>query len=278
MSVAVSIIDAKQDSRRWWVLAIVVAAQFMFVVDAFVVNVAIPSIHAELHATIAETQGTIVIYQIGFAALIITGGRLGDINGAKPVFLVGIIGFTLASLWCGLARSGGELVASRALQGAAAALMIPQVLATIHRLFPGAERGRAFGTYGFTLGFGAATGLALGGWLLSLDVGGLGWRMILFVNVPIGFVLLAAAWRLMPVIPGKPGTRLDVAGAGILLLALLCVLGPLVAGTKILASDDLSGMFGIEMAPAPLPKRRAISKGKKKVQARRRALKKKQKN
>ena len=134
MSVAVSIIDARQNSRRWWVLAIVVAAQFMFVVDAFVVNVAIPSIHAELHATIAETQGTIVIYQIGFAALIITGGRLGDINGAKPVFLVGIIGFTLASLWCGLARSGGELVASRALQGAAAALMIPQVLATIHRL------------------------------------------------------------------------------------------------------------------------------------------------
>jgi EmrB/QacA subfamily drug resistance transporter len=233
MSVAVSIIDAKQNSRRWWVLAIVVAAQFMFVVDAFVVNVAIPSIHAELHATIAETQGTIVIYQIAFAALIITGGRLGDINGAKPIFLVGIIGFTLASLWCGLARSGDELVASRALQGAAAALMIPQVLATIHRLFPGAERGRAFGTYGFTLGLGAATGLALGGWLLSLDVGGLGWRMIFFVNVPIGFLLLTAAWRLMPVIPGKPGTRLDVAGAGILLLALLCVLGPLVAGTKI---------------------------------------------
>jgi MFS family permease len=233
MSSALSIVDAKQSYRRWWVLAIVVGAQFMFVVDAFVVNVAIPSIRAELHATIAETQGAIVIYQIAFAALIITGGRLGDINGAKPVFLLGLIGFTLASLWCGLADSGSQLVASRALQGAAAALMIPQVLATIHRLFRDAERGRAFGTYGFTLGFGAAIGLVMGGWLLSLDLDGLGWRTIFFVNVPIGLVLVWAAWWLMPAIPGKPGTRLDIIGAGVLLVALLCVLGPLVVGSSL---------------------------------------------
>jgi EmrB/QacA subfamily drug resistance transporter len=233
MSIALTIVDAKQNHRRWWVLAIVVAAQFMFVVDAFVVNVAIPSIRAELHATIAETQGAIVIYQIAFAALIITGGRLGDINGAKPVFLLGLMGFTLASLWCGLAHSGSELVASRALQGAAAALMIPQVLATIHRLFQDAERGRAFGTYGFTLGFGAATGLALGGWLLSLDLYGLGWRTIFFVNVPIGLVLLWAAWWLMPAMAGKAGVRLDMIGAGVLMVALLCVLGPLVVGSNL---------------------------------------------
>lgn len=146
MSIALTIVDAKQNHRRWRILVVVVAAQFMFVVDAFVVNVAIPSIRAELHATIAETQGAIVIYQIAFASLIITGGRLGDINGARPVFLLGLTGFTLASLWCGLAFSVSELVASRALQGAAAALMFPQVLAAIHRLFQDAERGRAFGT------------------------------------------------------------------------------------------------------------------------------------
>ncbi len=233
MSIALSIVDAKQSHRRWWVLAIVVAAQFMFVVDAFVVNVAVPSIRAELDATIAETQGAIVIYQIAFAALIITGGRLGDIIGAKPVFLLGLIGFTLASLWCGLASSGSELVVFRALQGAAAALMIPQVLATIHRLFQDAERGRAFGTYGFTLGFGAATGLVIGGWLLSIDLNGLGWRTIFFVNVPVGLVLLWAAWWLMPALPGKPGTRLDIIGAGVLLVALLCVLGPLVVGSSL---------------------------------------------
>jgi len=233
MSLTMSIVETKQSRRRWWVLAIVVAAQFMFVVDAFVVNVAVPSIRAELHATIAETQGAIVVYQIAFAALIITGGRLGDINGAKPVFLLGLIGFTLASLWCGLARSGSELVVSRALQGSAAALMIPQVLATIHRLFQDAERGRAFGTYGFTLGFGAATGLILGGWLLSLDLDGLGWRTIFFVNVPVGLVLLLASWWLMPAIPGKPNTRLDILGASVLLVALLCVLGPLVVGSSL---------------------------------------------
>jgi EmrB/QacA subfamily drug resistance transporter len=233
MSLAVSVLDAKQDHRRWWVLAIVVAAQFMFVVDAFVVNVAIPAIRAELHATIAETQGAIVVYQIAFATLIITGGRLGDIRGARPVFLYGLFGFTIASLWCGCAHSGNELVASRAMQGAAAALMIPQVLASIHRLFPDAERGRAFGIYGFTLGFGAAVGLALGGWLLSLDLAGLGWRTIFFVNVPIGVVLLTATWRLMPAMPGKPGARLDLIGAAVLLIALLCVLGPLVLGADL---------------------------------------------
>ena len=233
MSLALSAIDARQTQRRWWVLAIVVAAQFMFVVDAFVLNVAIPSIQTELHATVAETQGTIVLYQIAFATLIITGGRLGDISGAKPVFLYGLLGFTLASLWCGLAQSGAELVVSRALQGAAAALMIPQVLASIHRLFPDAERGRAFGIYGFTLGFGAATGLILGGVLLAVDFAGLGWRTIFFVNVPIGLVLLVAAWRLMPPISGRPGTRLDVIGAGALGTALLCILGPLVLGSGV---------------------------------------------
>jgi EmrB/QacA subfamily drug resistance transporter len=233
MFTGVSHVDAKQGHRRWWVLAIVVAAQFMFVVDAFVVNVAIPSIRAELHATIAETQGAIVIYQIAFATLIIIGGRLGDINGAKPIFLYGLLGFTLASLWCGCAHSGVELVASRAAQGAAAALMIPQVLASIHRLFSDAERGRAFGTYGFTLGFGAAVGLTLGGWLLSLDLDGLGWRTIFFVNVPIGIILLTAAWRLMPAMPGRSGMGLDMIGAGALLGGLLCVLGPMLLGADL---------------------------------------------
>ncbi|HUB13644.1 MAG TPA: MFS transporter [Acetobacteraceae bacterium] len=230
MPSAIAIAAAGQSQQRWWVLSILVAAQFMFVVDAFVLNVAIPSIRAELHATIGETQGAIVIYQIAFATLIITGGRLGDIYGARPVFLYGLLGFTLASLSCGLAQSGSALVAWRAVQGAAAALMIPQVLASIHRLFPDAERGRAFGAYGFTLGFGAAVGLAFGGWLLSLDIDGLGWRTIFFVNVPIGAALLCAAWQLVPATPGQPGKRIDAIGAAVLLSALICLLGPLLFG------------------------------------------------
>src|SRR6201987_4709895 len=93
-------------SRRWWVLAIVVAAQFMFGVDAFIVNVAIPMIAAELHASPAEVESVIAIYLIAYATLIVTGGRLGDIHGTKSVFLMGVAGFTLTSLWCGLAQSG----------------------------------------------------------------------------------------------------------------------------------------------------------------------------
>ena len=227
---AVLTVTAAPLDRRWRVLALVVAAQFMFVVDAFVVNVAIPSIRADLNATTGEIQGVIVLYQIAFATLIVTGGRLGDIRGAKPVFLLGLLGFTLASLWCGLAASGGELVLARSVQGAAAALMIPQVLATIHLLFRDEERGRAFGIYGFTLGFGGAVGFGLGGWLVAFDLDGLGWRTIFFVNVPIGVVLMLTAWRMMPATAGKPETRLDLIGASILLVALLCVLGPLLLG------------------------------------------------
>ncbi len=225
--------DALQGHRRWWVLAIVVLAQFMFVVDAFVVNVAIPSIRTDLDATTGEIQGVIVLYQIAFATLIITGGRLGDVRGPKTLFLLGLLGFTLASLWCGFAHSGAELVTARAVQGATAALMIPQVLATIHLLFRDAERGRAFGIYGFTLGFGAAVGFGLGGWLVALDVASLGWRTIFFVNVPIGLVLMGAALAMMPALPGKPGTKLDLIGAFVLLVALLGLVGPLLLGADL---------------------------------------------
>jgi len=233
MTIPASFADARQGDRRWWVLAIVVAAQFIFVVDAFIVNVAIPSIHVDLGASTAEIQGVIVLYQIAFATLIITGGRLGDIRGPKPVFLFGLLAFTMASAWCGFARSGGELVTARAVQGAAAALMIPQVFATIHRLFRDGDRGRAFGIYGFTLGFGAAVGFGLGGWLVAIDVAHLGWRTIFFVNVPIGLALMGAALALMPSMPGRPGTRLDMIGAAVLLIALLCFIGPLLLGADL---------------------------------------------
>lgn len=124
-----------RSSHRWWVLATVVAAQFMFGVDAFIVNVAIPTIAAELHANSAQIESIIAIYLIAYATLVVTGGRLGDIYGTKKVFIGGVLGFTLTSLWCGLAQSGPELIIARLTQGATAAMMVPQVLATIHLLF-----------------------------------------------------------------------------------------------------------------------------------------------
>jgi MFS family permease len=202
-----------ETSRRWWVLAIVVAAQFMFGVDAFVVNVAIPTIAAELHASTAEIESVIAIYLIAYATLIVTGGRLGDIYGTKGVFLAGVLGFTLTSLWC-----------------ATAALMVPQVLATLHLLFSDSARSLAFAIYGIILGLAGAAGFALGGILVTLDLGGVGWRAVFFVNVPFGVLIMAAAIRIMPTVPRRAGTRLDVSGAIVLFLGLLCLIGPLLFG------------------------------------------------
>jgi EmrB/QacA subfamily drug resistance transporter len=220
-------------SRRWWVLAIVVAAQFMFGVDAFIVNVAIPTIAAELHASAAQIEAVIAIYLIAYATLVITGGRLGDIYGTRNVFISGVLGFTVTSLWCGLAQSGPELIAARLAQGATAALMVPQVLATIHLLFADASRGRAFAIYGIVLGLAGAAGFLLGGILVTSDLAGLGWRAVFFVNVPFGAIILAAAWRIMPMVPRRAGTRLDISGAIVLFLGLLCLIGPLLFGHEV---------------------------------------------
>lgn len=217
-------------TRRWWVLAIVVAAQFMFGVDAFIVNVAIPTIAVDLRATPAQIESVIAIYLIAYATLVVTGGRLGDIHGTKNVFLAGVLGFTATSLWCGLARSGMELIVARLAQGATAALMVPQVLATLHLLFTDDSRSRAFGIYGIVLGLAGAAGFLLGGVLVTIDLAHTGWRSVFFVNVPGGLVIAFAAWRIMPSVPRRAGTRLDIKGSVALFAGLLCLIGPLLFG------------------------------------------------
>ena len=217
-------------ARRWWVLAIVVAAQFMFGVDAFIVNVAIPTIAVELHASAAQIESVIAIYLIAYATLVVTGGRLGDIHGTKNIFITGVLGFTLTSLWCGLAQSGPELIIARLAQGTTAALMVPQVLATLHLLFSDSSRARAFAIYGVVLGLAGAAGFALGGLLVTLDLAGFGWRTVFFVNVPFGLLIVGAALRIMPSVPRRSGTRLDISGAIVLFIGLLCLIGPLLFG------------------------------------------------
>ena len=220
-------------TRRWWALATVAAAQLLAVVDAFIVNVAVPSIRADLHADAAEIQAVVAVYQIAYAALVITGGRLGDIVGRKRVFLAGVIGFTVASLWCGLSGSAPMLIVARAAQGGAAALMVPQVLASIHTLFPDAARARAFAIFGVAIGLGGAVGFMLGGWLVTLNLAGLGWRSIFCVNVPIGLGIVIAALWLMPSVPQSANTRLDLTGAAVLFVGLLGLVVPLMFGREI---------------------------------------------
>ena len=217
-------------SRRWWVLAIVVSAQFMFGVDAFIVNVAMPTMAVELRAGAAQIEAVIAIYLIAYATLVVSGGRMGDIYGTKNVFIAGVSGFTVTSLWCGLAQSGPELILARLAQGATAALMVPQVLATLHLLFVDSSRARAFGIYGIVLGLAGAVGFTLGGLLVTLDLAGLGWRAVFFVNVPFGVVIIAAALKIVPTAPRRAGTRLDIPGAIVLFAGLLCLIGPLLFG------------------------------------------------
>jgi MFS family permease len=228
-----NVANAVESPRRWFVLAIVVAAQFMFTVDAIIVNVALPTIADDLHASAAQIEAVIAIYLIGFATLVITGGRLGDIYGTRATFLAGVAGFTLTSLWCALARSGSELIVARLAQGAATALMVPQVLATIHVLFADYARGRAFAIYGIVLGLGGALGFTLGGVLVTMDPVGVGWRGVFFVNVPIGAVIIVAAWWMMPQAPRRAGTKLDIPGALVLFVGLLCLIGPLLFGRDV---------------------------------------------
>jgi EmrB/QacA subfamily drug resistance transporter len=256
------VLAATAPTTRWWALAVVVAAQFMFVVDAFVVNVALPSIRTELGAGEGEIAAVVAIYQLAYATMVITGGRLGDILGRRKTFVAGVIAFTLASLWCGLAGSASGLVLARLAQGAAAALMVPQVLATIHALFQDGARARAFAIFGVALGLGGAAGFLLGGWLLAVNPAGLGWRSVFLVNLPVGAVIAFAGWRLLPVGAARPGMRLDLPGAALLFLALLCLVGPLLAGPQLgwpwwLLALAAAGML---LVPALMALERAVER------------------
>ena len=206
------------------------AGQLMAVLDTSVVNVAVPSIHAGLHASGAALQLIVAGYVISYAVLLVTGARLGDLYGHRRVFLTGVAGFTLASLGCGLAPATGPLIALRFVQGAAAAVMIPQVLSLIQRTFTGAARARAMRAYSATLAGGVVLGQIVGGLLISADLFGSTWRPIFLVNVPIGLLVLAAGARLLPPGTRDPGRGLDLAGLGLLSLAVLALVVPLVLG------------------------------------------------
>ena len=198
--------------RPGLVLAVVLIGQFMAVLDASIVNVAAPSIHASLRASGAGLQLVVAGYTITYAVLLVTGARLGDILGHRRVFLAGLVLFTLASLGCGLAGTASLLIALRFVQGAGAALMIPQVLSLIQRTHAGPARARAMSRYSAVLAGGAVVGQVVGGLLISANLFHSGWRPVFLVNVPIGVLLLVAGARALPHGQGEPGRTLDLAG------------------------------------------------------------------
>src|SRR5438067_5580819 len=216
--------------RPGLVLAVVLIGQFMAVLDASIVNVAAPSIHAVLRASGASLQLVVAGYVITYAVLLVTGARLGDIAGHRRVFLAGLALFTLASLGCGLAPTTATLVALRFLQGVGAAAMIPQVLSLIQRTFTGAARARPMRLYAAVLAGGAVAGQVVGGLVVSANLLGSGWRPVFLLNVPIGAFLLAAGARALPRGGGDPDRRLDPAGVATLTTAVLALVLPLVLG------------------------------------------------
>jgi EmrB/QacA subfamily drug resistance transporter len=218
------------DPRRWAALAVVLAAGFMQLVDISIVNVAIPSIQRDLDATYAQIQWVLAGYQLAFAVMLITGGRLGDIFGRKRMFMIGMSGFTLASALCGLAQSPEMLIGSRVLQGLFGAIMFPQILSVIQVTFPPKERAGAFGMFGATIGLATIMGPLVGGLLIEADLFGLQWRPIFLVNVPIGILALAAAARYLIESRAPRALRLDPIGVAIVTAGLLLLVYPLVQG------------------------------------------------
>ena len=219
------------DTVGWAPLAVVLAGTFVTFLDFFIVNVALPSIHAELHAGPAALSLVVAGYGLTFAAGMITGGRLGDLYGRRRMFALGLALFTLTSAGCGLAPTAGVLVAARVLQGAAGALLTPQVLAILGTTYEGARRGTAFAAYGFAMGIAGVLGQLVGGALIQADVAGLGWRAIFLINVPIGLAALPLVRRLVPESRG-PRARLDVGGTVLGTAAITALVLPLVEGRE----------------------------------------------
>src|SRR5215831_4622807 len=182
----------------WAPLLVVLAGTFMTYLDFFIVNVALPSIQGRLRAGPAAIQLVVAGFGLAFAVGMITGGRLGDLYGRRRMFMTGLALFTLTSAACGLAPSAGLLIGARVLQGAAGALMTPQVLAIIGIVYAGSRRDRAFAAYGLAMGFAGVLGQLLGGAIITASVGGSGWRGIFLINVPVGLTAMVLARRVIP--------------------------------------------------------------------------------
>ncbi|SNT60910.1 Major Facilitator Superfamily protein [Actinomadura meyerae] len=219
-------------------LAVILLGQFMSILDASIVNVALPTMRTDLHASGAGLQLVVAGFIIAYAVLLITGARVGALAGHRRMFQLGLAGFTAASLACGLAPSTGWLVAFRFLQGATAALLTPQVMSMIQRNFTGAARARALGYYSAVIAGGIVVGQVAGGLLVSADLLGSGWRGVFLVNVPIGLGLLLAGARVLPRDEERPfagGARgqLDLPGLVTIAAAVLLFVVPLIMGHEL---------------------------------------------
>jgi EmrB/QacA subfamily drug resistance transporter len=220
--------------RAWLVLAVVFIADVMDVIDSTIANLAGPTIRADLGGSETTLQWVLAAYTAAFAIGLITSGRLGDLVGRRRLFLLGMAGFTLASLACGLAPGVGFLITARVLQGLSGSVMIPQGFAMVKVVFPPQQLRRALIPFGPVIGLATVAGPILAGWLLHLDLFGSQWRSIFLINVPMGVAAWALGTQCLPHRTGEdPGARLDLGGAGLLTLASALLIIPLVQGRTV---------------------------------------------
>jgi EmrB/QacA subfamily drug resistance transporter len=224
--------EQSADARRWLALPVLLTGAFLPILDFNVVNLALPAIRQDLNATASEVQFVISAYAATYAVFLITGGRLGDLFGRRRMFLLGVAGFTIASVLCGIAWSPAVLIAGRILQGLTATAMAPQVLASIRVLFPAAEQGRALAFYGATFGLANICGQVLGGTLVSAHPFGLTWQAIFLINVPIGLAAFVGGLMFLSESRAPRAEKLDVGGVMLLSLTLGLLVYPLIQGRE----------------------------------------------
>jgi EmrB/QacA subfamily drug resistance transporter len=224
---------AKKAHSNALTMAVLMAGTFVFVLDFFIVNVAIPSTQADLGASDSQVQLIVATYAIAISALMILGGRLGDLLGRRRLFMAGLALFTASSALCGAASGIELLLVGRSLQGIGAALFAPQVLSIIGVTFDGDERRRAVTTYGLTMGLAAAGGQLIGGALIALNLFDLDWRACYLVNVPIGIAALAIAPRAIPESRAEGRQRLDLLSAVLAAATLVAIVLPLIEGRRL---------------------------------------------
>jgi len=229
-------------------LPLLLAGAFMVVLDFFIVNVALPSIATRLHAGESALEWVVAGYGLSFAAFLVTAGRLGDELGRRRVYSLGLALFTLASAACGLAPTPATLVIARVIQGAAGAVVMPQVLSIIGVTYTGSDHAKAISAYGVALGLAAVGGQVIGGALVQTDVAGLGWRGCFLINVPIGLAALALTPRFVP--ESRAPSRASVGARGALVLGagLVAILLPLIEGRQ----HGWPAWTWISLAAAPL--------------------------
>jgi EmrB/QacA subfamily drug resistance transporter len=218
---------------RWVALFVILAVEVMDLLDSLVTSIAGPVIRAELGGSYSLIQWLGAAYTLAMAIGLLTGGRLGDIFGRRRMFLIGAVGFTVASLACAIAQSPGQLITARAVQGLFGAVMLPQGLGMIKQLFSPAEQAKAFGAFGPVMGLSAVGGPILAGWLVGADYFGAGWRMIFFINLPLGVFAVLGALKFLPEFKSQRPPRLDLLGVLFAAGGAFLLLFPLVQGREL---------------------------------------------